>query len=281
MKRLLLILSIFICQITYSQVDYTKVEFSKGLPDQIKLKWVKAEYAEINVGNYYKNLYLICKDTTSFNNSIFISVVNKGGNFDLMRADLKKVNKDKYVTQLKLNTTSEDELSPLNLIIYPGESIVEYAWGDSSNGYSSEPKIIKAYKLKTGKIFPSLSLESPKGIVDLDKIKGKIIVINWWATSCLACVEEMPGLNKLVEKYKDNPVEFLSIIWDKKNLEKFLKEHPFEYTHLYGNTAAEKLFGGVFPRNIIIGNDHKILYNKTGVRVDIWKTLDKIIKENL
>jgi len=281
MKRLILILSFFICQLTYGQIDYTKVVLSKGLPNQIKFNWVKAEYGEINIGNYYKNLYFICKDTTSFNNSIFISLINKDGSFDLMRARLKQVKKDRYVTQLKLKTTSEDELSPLNLVIYPRIGSIEYAWGDSANGYSSEPKIIKVYRLKTGNIFPSLSLKSPKGIVDLDKIKSKIIVINWWATSCAPCIHEIPGLNKLVDKHKDKSVDFFSIVWDKDNLENFLKDHPFEYTHLYGNASAEELFGGVFPRNVILDKNHKIIYNKVGAIPDTWKALNKIISQNL
>ena len=281
MKRLFLISSLFICQFTFGQIDYTTVMFSKGLPNQIKFMWDKAEYAQINVGNYYKNLYLICKDTTSFNSSMYFSLIDNNGSFSLTRADLKQVNNNEYSTQLMLKTTSEDELTTLNIIIYPRKRIVEYAWGDSATGYSSKPIVIKEYKLKVGKMFPSLSLESAKGIVDLDKIKDKIIVINWWATSCVPCVAEIPGLNKLVEKYKDKPVEFLSIIWDKENLEKFLKDHPFDYRQLYGNVAAEKLLGGAFPRNIILDKKHKIIYNKLGAIPDTWEVLDKIIAENL
>jgi thiol-disulfide isomerase/thioredoxin len=281
MKRIFLITTILICQMAYGQIHYTKVRFVKGMPGQIKAKLVKSKNAEIIIGPYYKNLYIICRDTNSFNNTIFFSLINEDGSFSLTPAGLKQVKGDEFITQLSLKTTSEDELSPLNIIIYPDKKILYYAWGDSVVGFSQKPKIIKEYQLKPGKIFPSLSVESPNGVVNFAAYKGEIIVINWWATSCIGCVEEMQELNRLVEKYKGKPVEFFAIIWDKENLEKFLKEHPFEYRQLYGNATTEKLLGGSFPRNIIVGKNHKILYNKLGANPDTWKVLDKIINNNL
>jgi thiol-disulfide isomerase/thioredoxin len=281
MKRIFLITTVLICQVAYGQIHYTKVRFVKGMPGQIKAKLVKSKNAEINIGPYYKNLYIICRDTNSFNNTIFFSLINEDGSFSLTPAGLKQVKEDEFTTQLSLKTTSEDELSPLNIIIYPDKKILSYAWGDSVLGFSQEPKITKEYQLKPGKIFPSLSVESPNGAVNIAAYKEKIIVINWWSTSCIGCVEEMPELNRLVEKYKGKPVEFFAIIWDKENLEKFLKEHPFEYKQLYGNAATEKLLGGAFPRNIIISKDFKIIYDKLGVYKDTWKMMNKIINNNL
>jgi len=251
------------------------------MPNQIKFNWIKAEYANIDIGNFYKNLIIICKDTNSFNTSMYYALVNKDGDFSISEMELKQNKIDEYSSILKLETTSEDELSPLNIKIYPKEKRIEYIWGEPASAYSSKPKVINEYKLRVGKLFPSLSLESTNGIVNLDSIKGKIIVINWWATSCVPCMEEIPGLNKLVEKYKNKPVIFLAIIWDRKNLKRFLKGHPFYYRQLYSNAATENLLGGAFPRNIIINKNHKIIYNKLGALPDTWKVLDKIIGGHL
>jgi len=145
-----------------------------------------------------------------------------------------------------------------------------------------QTKYVKDYNLKIGEVFPPLSLNSPNGKVNLDSYKGKIIVINWWATYCPPCIGEIPGLNKLVQKYKNKPVVFLAIVWDKNNLEEFLKKHRFDYKQLYGDSAAKKILGIYVPRNIIINKSNKILYNELGGETGVnWKVLDKIIDDNL
>ena len=281
MNKLFLIIVILIQGFVFGQMNYKSVPLKNGMPNQIKFKWEKAEYARIDISNFYKKLFLICKDTNSCNTSLFFALVYQDSSFDISPVELKQNKANEYTSILKLKTTSGDELSPLNIIVFPMEKRVEYIWGDSSNGFSLKPKVINDYKLKVGKTFPPLSLESPNGILDLDTLKRKIIVINWWATSCLPCIKEIPGLNKLVEKYKNKPVIFLSIIWDKENLDKFLKKHPFNYSHLYSNTEAKKLLGGAFPVNIVIDKNHKIIYNKLGALTDTWKILDKIISSKL
>ena len=281
MNKLFVIIFILFQEFVFGQIKYKSVPLKNGMPNQIKFKWEKAEYASIDISNFYKNLFLIYKDTNSFNNSIFYTLIYKDGSFDISRVELKQSKANEYTSILKLRTISGDELSPLNIIVFPIEKRVKYIWGDSINGFSLKPKIINEYKLKVGKTFPSLSLESPNGILDLDTLNRKIIVINWWATSCLPCRMEIPGLNKLVKKYKNKPVIFLSIIWDKENLDEFLKKHPFNYSHSYSNAEAEKLLGGTFPVNIVIDKNHKIIYNKRGATTDTWKILDKIISSKL
>jgi len=39
---------------------------------------------------------------------------------------------------------------------------------------------------------------------ELSELKGKVVVINFWFVNCKPCVDEMPGLNKIVEKFKNN-----------------------------------------------------------------------------
>lgn len=281
MKKLFLTIFFLVIGLVFGQTKYTKEYFSKGLPSQIKFKWENTAYAKIDIGNFYKNMILICRDTNSFVNSMYYSIIDKNGGFSLNRLPLKLIREDEYTSTLKLKTTSEDLLSPLNIKLYPKEKEVEYIWGNSSEGYSTEPKIVNVYPLKVGKTFPSISLESSSGIVNLNDFKGKIIVINWWATSCVPCIGEIPGLNKLVEKYKNKPVVFLAIVDDKENLGDFLKDHPFAYKQCYGNKDIENLLGVAFPRNLIIDKNKKIIFNELGAIPNTWEKLDKIINKNL
>jgi thiol-disulfide isomerase/thioredoxin len=281
MKKLFLAILFSTSVLAFSQTKYTKEYFAKGLPGQIRFKWEKAAYAKIDIGDFYKNLILICKDTNTFTNSMYYALINKYGGLTLSALQFKQIKSGEYSATLEIKTTAEDLLSSLNIKLYPGEKEVEYIWGDSSEGYSIKPKIVKEYSLKLGKTFPSISVESSSSIVNLNDYRGKIIVINWWATSCVPCVGEIPGLNKLVKKYKNKPVIFLAIVYKKGNLESFLKDHPFDYKQCYGNRKMENLFGGTFPRNIIIDKNRKIIFNELGAIPNTWKKLDKIINKNL
>ena len=43
------------------------------------------------------------------------------------------------------------------------------------------------------------------GVLDVEDLKGKVVFINFWATWCPPCIAEMPSIQKLYDKYKDNP----------------------------------------------------------------------------
>src|SRR6188472_749498 len=55
-----------------------------------------------------------------------------------------------------------------------------------------------------GKEIPELSLKTVTGEkIETKDLKGKVIVINLWFTTCHPCIAELPALNRLVEEYKD------------------------------------------------------------------------------
>ena len=68
--------------------------------------------------------------------------------------------------------------------------------------------------------------------VDIDALKGKVVVLNLWFINCPNCLEEIKMLNALVEEYRaNNDVVFVSLAASKKtDLEKFLAKNPFKYT---------------------------------------------------
>lgn len=67
----------------------------------------------------------------------------------------------------------------------------------------------------------------------LDELKGKVVVINFWFVACKPCVEEIPELNELVEKYEEKDVVFLGFALDnEKRLNSFLEKTPFKY-HIF------------------------------------------------
>lgn len=99
-------------------------------------------------------------------------------------------------------------------------------------------------------------------------LKNKIVVLNFWFVECPPCIAEMPSLNKLVEKYKNNNnVVFLSIAnSDKAKIENFLTKRDFNYSHVAREQARKYLFDWdmkMYPQNVII-NKGKVSFSFSG-----------------
>lgn len=79
----------------------------------------------------------------------------------------------------------------------------------------------------------------------LGQWRGRLLVVNYWATWCLPCREEMPGFSRLQDKYHDKGVQFVGISIDTAaKITEFVKATPVSYPLLIGdievmeNTAA-------------------------------------------
>jgi len=71
--------------------------------------------------------------------------------------------------------------------------------------------------------------------ISLQSLKGKPVVINFWFSACVPCIQEMPALNLLKEKYKNSDVVFLSMTFENgKTVMDFLKKHVFHFIPIPG-----------------------------------------------
>lgn len=117
-----------------------------------------------------------------------------------------------------------------------------------------------------------------------DSLKhNELLVLNFWFTHCGPCKDEMPALNKLVEKYKEQNIKFLSMTFDDKNdVKKFLKSTKFNYKMgLAGEEIIEKFAVSVFPTNMIIDKKGMIVFREKGGMEGIVDLLDKAIEKHL
>lgn len=110
--------------------------------------------------------------------------------------------------------------------------------------------------------FESLNFLNPKEKDTLDK--NKPTFVNFWFTSCPPCIEEMPALNELKEKYKDK-INFVSITFDtKEKVEKFLTKYKFDFTHIVGEKEFTKSLGFVgYPKTFLL-DKNKIIKSIEG-----------------
>ena len=66
--------------------------------------------------------------------------------------------------------------------------------------------------------------------VELDSLKGKVVLITFWSTKCPICESEIPKLNRIATSYKDKDVVFLGLTTDNPTrVESFLKMKPFNF----------------------------------------------------
>jgi len=90
----------------------------------------------------------------------------------------------------------------------------------------------------------------------LHDLKGKVVVLNFWATWCPPCVEEMPSLVQMQSRLHDNGVTVLavSVDVDENAYKKFLKDHDVDLLSVRDpNQKANSVYGTFkFPETYII-----------------------------
>lgn len=137
--------------------------------------------------------------------------------------------------------------------------------------FSSEP--LSEYKGKEIPKFELITLAGEK--FDSEKLKGKPTMINFWFTRCAPCIDEMPILNKIKEKYKDD-FNFIAITYEEKEeVEKFLETHPFDFQHLTNAKDVIKQLGvKTYPMNLFLNKNGVLEYVKGGIPYetkDTWE----------
>lgn len=138
----------------------------------------------------------------------------------------------------------------------------------------------------TGKPAPSFSIiDSDANKISSENTKGKIVVLNFWFIACKPCVQEIPELNEVYERFKDNDeVVFASITFDdKKEVQEFLTKHPIHYPLVTNETKIAKDFQvNGFPTNIVIDKNGNIIDlvsgGFSGISAHISNAIEKALK---
>ena len=106
--------------------------------------------------------------------------------------------------------------------------------------------------------------------ISSQSLRGKIVMVNFWATSCATCVKEMPQMIETYNKFKGQGLEFVAVAmkYDPPNyVLNYTEQHklPFKVALDSGGDLA-KSFGDVVmtPTTFVIGKDGKILKRYLG-----------------
>ncbi|HET9212236.1 MAG TPA: TlpA disulfide reductase family protein [Thermoanaerobaculia bacterium] len=124
--------------------------------------------------------------------------------------------------------------------------------------------------LKIGDPVPSFSLQTLDGkTLDIASLKGKVVLLDFWATWCGPCRQAMPELKTLLQKNSGKPLVVVSVSADQD------RQAPAEFARANGMTWVQawdgtgKVIGGVFgvrglPSYVVIDADGRIAYLMQG-----------------
>lgn len=137
---------------------------------------------------------------------------------------------------------------------------------------------------KPGDYAPVFSCKTIDGkVLDISKMKGKVILLNFFATWCPPCNLELPVLQKNIwDKYKGKS-DFVLVILGREHTDaevaEFVKKKGFTMPFaadpervIFSKYATQSI-----PRNVVIGRDGKILYQSIGYSPEEFKKLEELI----
>ncbi|MGH9391837.1 MAG: TlpA disulfide reductase family protein, partial [Vicinamibacteria bacterium] len=84
--------------------------------------------------------------------------------------------------------------------------------------------------------------------VELSSMKGKVLILDFWATWCPPCKEEVPHLVRLQSKYRDQGLQIVGLSLDQGgagDVKPFAEEHDVNYAMLIADEKTTKDYGGV------------------------------------
>jgi len=119
---------------------------------------------------------------------------------------------------------------------------------------------------------PDFTLESLDGKnLRLSDLRGKAVLLNFWATWCGPCKIETPWLVELQNQYGAQGLQVVGIAMDdsgKEDIAKFAKDMGMNYPVLLGQEAVGDAYGGVpaLPETFFIGRDGKIVDKIIGLK---------------
>ena len=120
--------------------------------------------------------------------------------------------------------------------------------------------------------------------VSSGQFKGKVVVVDFWATWCGPCLSEIPGYIELQKKYGAAGLVVVGVSLDTKSpkyVQKFAQEHAMDYTLVMGDDSIVDAFGGfdAIPTTFLINRDGRIVHRKTGAMPH--EEYEKLVKQAL
>ena len=105
----------------------------------------------------------------------------------------------------------------------------------------------------------------------LSELRGRVVLLNFWASWCTACSVEMPWLVQFDARYRSRGLTVLGVAVDasdRDEIARFARQHGASYPVLFADGHVEQSYGGVrfLPQTFYIGRDGRIIRQVYGIR---------------
>jgi thiol-disulfide isomerase/thioredoxin len=141
--------------------------------------------------------------------------------------------------------------------------------------------------LQIGGQAPDWTLKGTDGNeVSLKGLRGKVVLLDFWATWCMPCRQAMPGIQKLYEKYKGKPVAIFGVNCKERDPKTdpaaMMKSGGFTYPLLLkGDEVADKYLVQGIPAFYVLDREGKILMAQAGLSANGEREIDQLIEKQL
>lgn len=116
---------------------------------------------------------------------------------------------------------------------------------------------------------PNFDLKTSKGVkIDKEFFKGKVVLVDFWATWCEPCKKMFPTLDAIYDAYKGQGLEMLSVSADlkRKDYDKFIQEKPFGHPVLFDDKKMFSAWHVVTIPALFLVKDGQIVAQWVGYR---------------
>jgi thiol-disulfide isomerase/thioredoxin len=122
------------------------------------------------------------------------------------------------------------------------------------------------------------------GTFSIAEQKGKVVLVDLWATWCAPCIAEIPELQQMHESYDPETFTMVGIVLEsgeREDIEAFIKEKSITYPNLFGEEDSKESFGPFlgYPTKYLIDKDGFVVKRYLGAVVEqVTRDVEKLVR---